>query len=186
MTLMKKLTLSLLLIFLCAGLTSFAMADTTLTFANNPYGVTGPYNFYVGASSTVTPLVCGSDQNFITPPYSWSVDVLSISQMDGVWGLSEADWADAAYYANLLLQHPGNATFQNAVWNALGFGGAADSSDLVPPGWTASNMVFYIPAGTENNYSAGLPQPFIGTPEPASLFLLGSGLVGITVRRRRR
>jgi PEP-CTERM motif len=183
---MKKITLSLLLLILCAGFTTLASADTTLTFVNNPYGVTGPYGFHVGNSSTVTPLVCGSDQNFIAPPYSWSVDVLTIGQMNGVWGLSESDWADAAYYANLLLQHPGNSTYQNAVWNALGFGGAADSSDMVPAAWTASNMVFYIPAGSEQNYSSGLPQPFIGTPEPASLMLLGSGLLGLVGLKRKR
>ena len=183
---MKKVIFTLVFFALCAGFTSLVFADS-LTFVKNPHGVTGPYQFQVDVNnkSYLAWLVCGSDDNHITPPNTWSIEERSIGKMDGVWGKSEAQWKEAAYYASLLLKDPGNAGLQGDVWASLGLGGSFDGTKY-PSNWSAAGMDFYIPSPVSTTYSTSFPQPFIGTPEPASLVLLGSGLLGTLGIFRRR
>lgn len=191
--------LSILLFF-----ATLASADT-LTLVSAPYGVNGPYSLSLNGSSTTTPMICYAENHSITYGETWTVQAYTIStvgelagQMFG--GTTAADtvfkYNLLGYLANQLFANPGNADLQNAIWYVLGTGGAANSyytaavnylTNINPSFMTTD--VFYVPVGTftaATGYPYGVPQPFIATPEPGSILLLGAGLVGLAGFRKRK
>ena len=178
---MKKATVVLMLLVLCSGLNGIARATTTanldFTGPTATGGAVGPYTFQVDGGLPVW-LVCGSDDNSISYGQQWTADVLTIAQMNNVWGRTESAWLDASYYAFLLLANPGNSAYQFDVWNSLGLDGGGPP-DPAPSTWTGEGFVFYIPHGTEAMWDSAFPQPFIGVREAASLSLVGVGLLGL-------
>lgn len=203
---MKKVTLLLLLTLVCMGLTSLAVANTTLQLINAPSQI-GPYQMSLNGS--YLEMVCGSLTKEITQGEIWYVQGLTIqdiANLGGVWGHSAADWNEAAYFAGLVISHAGTplaSQYQQDVW-ALADGGTQltqsddDYYQHHVAGWYHFSGLWYFPLGTPSNpssnlwqtpdtygYGLGTPQPFVGAPEPASLLLLGSGLFALALRRRR-
>ncbi len=193
------------LIAVVMAMATACLADTvTLQLVAAPYGQTGPYTMKL--DGLTVPLVCGSDQQFISVGETWTADVYTINNItSNSWFTTQtqAQWNYASLFADLLLQHPGDGALQNDVWAALGLGGSFDG----PSGWQGvvdnflsqhqgylTTDLFYIPIegvtyDADHGYPYGLPQPFIGpVPEPSSLTLFGSGLIAAAglVRRRMR
>jgi hypothetical protein len=54
----------------------------------------------------------------------------------------------------------------------------------LPPGTVVTNVVFQF--GTGDDRVGGVPGGLTGVPEPATMLLLGTGLVAVGVRRRQR
>lgn len=193
-----------LLIAVVMTLATAALADTVTLKLVSTYtgGPIGPYTFDVNGTS-VQQLVCGSDLNNITVGESWTAQVYGINNVTSnpyFTTPSQDDWNRASVFADLLLTHPGNAYLQNAVWATLGlpvgpidagWASVVDAFFAAHSGYQTPDL-FYIPVVADydaaHGYPYGIPQPFIGTPEPSSLMLFGSGLMAAAglVRRRMR
>lgn len=110
------------------------------------------------------------------------------------------DWNQVlASSTQLNLWNPDNQTGEYVgYWPTLGGGGtslglAFDGQGFAIPGWEKGNStIFYNLTGqhtirvmTDASETAIAGYPYVQTPEPSTLLLFGSGLVGLFVFRRR-
>jgi hypothetical protein len=203
---------ALLVPIVCLGIASMVVKADTLTLNNgtvNPSGGSAeiyPYSFQFGTSSgtSTVNLMCLNYNREISAGESWSITEESIPTGNSV--MDQDYRADAILYSEIL--HPqagvsasevqyaewsifdsadlmGNSLFdstaQTLASNALN---AANNQQLINSGYF-NQFTLYIPS---DDTSSG-PQEFIGTvttPEPSSLMLFGSGLIGMAGVLRRK
>jgi hypothetical protein len=161
---LKYLALVFLVLALLAAHNANAMTSQTWNFAN------------VGSFDTLETYVVSGNANLIAPGFSspaWTVSALQEDYLTATGPQVTSLDADV-YYSSL---HPKKAVVQDWLFYAGGLSGELVGSFRATydgQGWTRSAL----PDGTYSSAAATIPLPATG-------LLVGSGLIGLALLRRR-
>lgn len=192
-SIIRRIVLVFVGVVLLLGATS-AYADTLTFTGSTANGESGPYGMSLNGSTTTTPMICFSDNNWISSGEAWTVqayNINTITTLGGAFAGTATMYNELGYLANELFANPGNSDLQLAIWSVFGLtppfaatsGSIQDVNNAISQvnaGYVTTD-VFYIPSGSNlPEVNGTTPQPFISeVPEPSVLVLLSAGLLGV-------
>jgi PEP-CTERM motif len=186
--------LSAVLFMLLVASTLPAVAGTVnLQFNNNgaySYGYpTYPYYFTVNGSTSAS-LMCIGYNEHITYGESWQANEMSVAAYGALIG-DPVKAEELAYLFTLALADGGANSAINAEAWFLNEGQPTPEPDAaLMAGFTPgsySNVLVYVPTSDQTGWTDGVPQTFLGpVPEPGTLLMLGSGVLGLAGVLRRK
>ena len=201
----RRFLLSLVVALSLSTLASANSATVNMTFLYPGTNVSGgyytyPYYFSINGGKA-TPMMCDSFRNHITAGESWKANVSGLLAGKGLFGKDIRDYKAAGIIFMGVMNGTIDAKVGNwAVWNLFVHGITTDAAVLAldsnalflakhAPASEFKGLVLYTAVGSSPGHG---PQEFIGyrtpmaTPEPGSLMLLSTGLIGIAGMLRRK
>jgi len=186
------MTLALLAVPALAG--PLNMQFTGLPTGNNYWGVASyPYNVSVNGGPNQW-MMCIGYYEHIETWGTWKANVVNVGSLDPV--VDRLDYEAAFLFEMAVLDHGSDSNLNAAIWYL--FEGAPSlapeaaalvalaKSRVFRQGEFADVLLFEAIPGTESG-NMGKAQDFLtSTPEPGTLALLGSGMVGVAGILRRK
>jgi hypothetical protein len=193
---------------ICLAILSVTAKADTLKLVSA--GSTGPYDLKLNGTTDVK-LFCIDDFRDVQEGESWGVTIVNgANYLNSNKHSSDFKYEEETYIYSKLGTSDGhghtynNTDVQQALWYIFDHNADTNShadnliEDAYDFHYTSSfldDFNFYIPTGQDitNGRGLGLPQEMIGAalppaqaPEPSTLMLMGSGLVGLAGAVRRR